>query len=311
MRRMSGPLPPRKSSHANVLPNNMQPQRRYSVQTDGSQQYLPPNINHFTSQQSRFHCIQSQKAPLRNMLSAPQSNMNIDMHRNMQPQQQFPVNLPPQPLMQRQDSNVMQSLESIDDMCAQSVSAELARYKTELCRPYEETGECRYGNKCQFAHGGGELRSLNRHPKYKTEFCRTYHTTGFCSYGQRCNFIHNDDERRGPVPVARVQPMPQQKPVALPPPLMLPITAPLTITSHGDSRASSVCGSSPSQSPHYLVDDVFPTTPRLSPTPSFGSDGNSLASSGSFSPPSSPKQENAFSPLELGFSLSLFSGLSL
>jgi len=308
MRRMSGPMLPRKSSHSNVLPNNLHAQRRHSEQTDGSQQYLPPNMNQFTtSQQSRFHCIQSQKAPLRNVLSAPQSNMNIDFSRNMQPQQHFSVQIPPQSLMQRQDSTCMQSLESIDSMSA-SLSTELARYKTELCRPFEETGECRYGNKCQFAHGMNELRSLNRHPKYKTEFCRTYHTTGFCSYGQRCNFIHNDDERRGPVPMTRVQPMSQQKPAV---PLMLPITAPLTIASTGDSPTSSICGGSPSQSHLYLMDDVFPSAQRLSPTPSFGSDGNSLASSGSLSPPASPKHENAFSPLELGFSLALFSGLSL
>lgn len=69
------------------------------------------------------------------------------------------------------------------------------RYKTELCRQYEEKGQCRYGDKCQFAHGDVERRSLDRHPKYKTEMCRTYHQHGFCNYGLRCNFIHNEEER--------------------------------------------------------------------------------------------------------------------
>ncbi|XP_063060593.1 mRNA decay activator protein ZFP36L1-like [Engraulis encrasicolus] len=68
------------------------------------------------------------------------------------------------------------------------------RYKTELCRTYEESGTCKYGAKCQFAHGMDELRGLNRHPKYKTEPCRTFHTIGFCPYGARCHFIHNADE---------------------------------------------------------------------------------------------------------------------
>jgi butyrate response factor 1 len=54
------------------------------------------------------------------------------------------------------------------------------RYKTELCRSYHETGLCKYGDKCQFAHGYHEIRSLNRHPKYKTMLCRTYHCTGYC-----------------------------------------------------------------------------------------------------------------------------------
>ncbi|XP_041645701.1 mRNA decay activator protein ZFP36L2 isoform X2 [Cheilinus undulatus] len=75
------------------------------------------------------------------------------------------------------------------------------RYKTELCRPFEENGSCKYGEKCQFAHGYHELRSLSRHPKYKTEPCRTFHTIGFCPYGPRCHFIHNADERR-PSPAA-------------------------------------------------------------------------------------------------------------
>nr|XP_057906301.1 mRNA decay activator protein ZFP36L2 isoform X2 [Doryrhamphus excisus] len=80
------------------------------------------------------------------------------------------------------------------------------RYKTELCRPFEENGSCKYGEKCQFAHGYHELRSLSRHPKYKTEPCRTFHTIGFCPYGPRCHFIHNADERRpAPAPNANVQ----------------------------------------------------------------------------------------------------------
>lgn len=71
-----------------------------------------------------------------------------------------------------------------------------SRYKTELCRPFEENGSCKYGDKCQFAHGAHELRNLVRHPKYKTELCRTFHTIGFCPYGPRCHFIHNAEEAR-------------------------------------------------------------------------------------------------------------------
>ncbi|XP_051952431.1 mRNA decay activator protein ZFP36L1-like [Xyrauchen texanus] len=77
-----------------------------------------------------------------------------------------------------------------------------SRYKTELCRPFEENGTCKYGDKCQFAHGMHELRSLSRHPKYKTELCRTFHSIGYCPYGLRCHFIHNAEERRGPPPLS-------------------------------------------------------------------------------------------------------------
>jgi len=63
-------------------------------------------------------------------------------------------------------------------------------YKTELCRSFEETGHCRYGSKCQFAHSESELRHVDRHPKYKTEMCKTFWELGTCPYGKRCCFIH-------------------------------------------------------------------------------------------------------------------------
>jgi len=72
-------------------------------------------------------------------------------------------------------------------------------YKTELCRSWEETGTCRYGGKCQFAHSREELRPVQRHPKYKTELCRTFSNTGTCPYGTRCRFIHHNIAS-GPLP---------------------------------------------------------------------------------------------------------------
>lgn len=77
-----------------------------------------------------------------------------------------------------------------------SSSSSSSRYKTELCRSFTESGLCKYGGKCQFAHGPDELRDLSRHPKYKTEPCRTFHTIGFCPYGIRCHFVHNNEEER-------------------------------------------------------------------------------------------------------------------
>lgn len=78
------------------------------------------------------------------------------------------------------------------------------RYKTELCRPFKETGECKYGEKCQFAHGDNELRTVQRHPKYKTEYCRTFYGVGLCPYGSRCHFLHDlsgdDDTSRQSMP---------------------------------------------------------------------------------------------------------------
>lgn len=104
----------------------------------------------------------------------------------------------------REDKMAAASLPPPPGLCISNASLSAAarpppphistRYKTELCRTYEESGACKYGAKCQFAHGLDELRGLSRHPKYKTEPCRTFHTIGFCPYGARCHFIHNADE---------------------------------------------------------------------------------------------------------------------
>uniref|UniRef100_A0A672Z4L2 mRNA decay activator protein ZFP36 n=1 Tax=Sphaeramia orbicularis TaxID=375764 RepID=A0A672Z4L2_9TELE len=79
------------------------------------------------------------------------------------------------------------------------------RYKTELCRGFQETGSCKYGSKCQFAHGEDELRGLYRHPKYKTEPCRTFYNFGYCPYGSRCHFIHEEKISGGPLPTGKFQ----------------------------------------------------------------------------------------------------------
>jgi hypothetical protein len=79
------------------------------------------------------------------------------------------------------------------------IEVELSRqnlYKTELCRSWVESACCKYGSKCQFAHGQHELRPVIRHPKYKTEICKTFHTNGTCPYGKRCRFVHNAAELR-------------------------------------------------------------------------------------------------------------------
>eukprot|EP00002_Diphylleia_rotans_P001237 TRINITY_DN10695_c0_g1_i1.p1 TRINITY_DN10695_c0_g1~~TRINITY_DN10695_c0_g1_i1.p1 ORF type:complete len:161 (-),score=32.18 TRINITY_DN10695_c0_g1_i1:655-1137(-) len=66
--------------------------------------------------------------------------------------------------------------------CASSQN-HMNRYKTEMCRTFEDTGSCSYGAKCQYAHGKEELRSVQRHPKYKTEICEfPLNTTDFSDF---------------------------------------------------------------------------------------------------------------------------------
>jgi hypothetical protein len=79
-------------------------------------------------------------------------------------------------IQQQQQHHQMKTTNSSPPQTPQSHIC-VTRYKTELCRPFTETGKCKYGDKCQFSHGMKELRILMRHPKYKTEYCRTFHTS--------------------------------------------------------------------------------------------------------------------------------------
>lgn len=137
---------------------------------------------------------------------------------------------------------------------AAAAAVNTSRYKTELCRPYEEFGVCKYGDKCQFAHGMGELRSLARHPKYKTELCRTFHTVGFCPYGPRCHFVHNEEEarqhNRAVAAAILAAKRPNGRPAALSPALSL--------DSPSLSPASSL-----SQSPTSSMSSFFSSEPEL------------------------------------------------
>lgn len=66
------------------------------------------------------------------------------------------------------------------------------KYKTEICRKFEESRFCPYGNKCRFAHGKEELFSRTE-ANYKKKKCKSFHNqvSYFCVYGSRCLFQHS------------------------------------------------------------------------------------------------------------------------
>lgn len=68
------------------------------------------------------------------------------------------------------------------------------KYKTELCKKFQNTGQCPYGFKCRFAHGKDELIMKTQGANYKKKQCKTFHEKGYCPYGSRCSFRH--DERK-------------------------------------------------------------------------------------------------------------------
>jgi len=101
-------------------------------------------------------------------------------------------------------------------------------FKTVMCKNHPD---CKYGKKCNFAHGDMELRKLDetilnavarpkspdsedtasqtgseRHSesrrstggatKQSTRMCKNYEKNGFCKFADRYNFVHGRDERR-------------------------------------------------------------------------------------------------------------------
>ncbi|XP_076025298.1 mRNA decay activator protein ZFP36 isoform X2 [Genypterus blacodes] len=106
------------------------------------------------------------------------------------------------------DTEIKRAQSDSSSSLPSSTTSSPSRYKTELCRSFAESGLCKYGGKCQFAHGPEELRDSNRHPKYKTEQCRTFHTVGFCPYGIRCHFVHNCEEERRSASSSSLRPKP-------------------------------------------------------------------------------------------------------
>jgi len=72
-----------------------------------------------------------------------------------------------------------------------SVSDE-AKYKTEMCKKWMETGLCSYGVKCRFAHGKHELQEkfVPNKSAYRSKKCHSFHSNLVCPYGIRCLFAH-------------------------------------------------------------------------------------------------------------------------
>ena len=76
------------------------------------------------------------------------------------------------------------------------------KYKRDICKNWRDTGFCRFGDACNYAHGLEEMRAVDRltedklkaHEIFKTQNCRAFWKGKFCQYGKRCQFRH---EHRG------------------------------------------------------------------------------------------------------------------
>ncbi|KAF5444140.1 hypothetical protein F2P56_036640 [Juglans regia] len=75
-------------------------------------------------------------------------------------------------------------------------------YKTEICRSWEDSGSCRYGSKCQFAHGKEELRPTRFPAKNKSEMYKSCSGTGSGIYGAKNRHVHQVVAAAGTVAAA-------------------------------------------------------------------------------------------------------------
>ncbi|KFM61703.1 Zinc finger protein 36, C3H1 type-like 1, partial [Stegodyphus mimosarum] len=215
--------------------------------------------------------LQGGKSPVTNI------NQNANHHRRNSCS-------PPLSKTQQDVSSAIKSLSNLDARKLERSASEPAadkrvvqsnssRYKTELCRPFEENGTCKYGDKCQFAHGAKELRSMARHPKYKTELCRTFHSTGLCPYGPRCHFIHNSEETKKNLLTNLTGSVSPTPPITRPKPLT-------SLGSAGDLSPVSSHGGTPTGMKSF--EDLYhqsPLSPGLSNGLSFTQDFTNLVNS--------------------------------
>ncbi|PSC69072.1 GRAM domain-containing 1B-like [Micractinium conductrix] len=92
-------------------------------------------------------------------------------------------------------------------------------FKTQLCHYWAE-GTCSRGDRCSFAHGEGELRSLP--PTPPSGACWQWASEGSCRFGAACRFLHGQprEQQHGAAPlhINQVPREPQELPAAVPAP---------------------------------------------------------------------------------------------
>lgn len=75
-------------------------------------------------------------------------------------------------------------------------------FRTRLCKYYSSGSPCAHGERCQFAHGVGELRvgaAIQQGclpPGFKTRLCKNYLNSGSCHHADCCHFAHGVEELR-------------------------------------------------------------------------------------------------------------------
>ncbi|KAI4978299.1 hypothetical protein ZWY2020_014853 [Hordeum vulgare] len=74
-----------------------------------------------------------------------------------------------------------------------------ATVKTRLCKNHGAPDGCKWGDRCHFAHGDGELgKPMGPGSSFKTRLCVSFVAGGSCAFAGRCHFAHGKEELRRP-----------------------------------------------------------------------------------------------------------------
>lgn len=112
----------------------------------------------------------------------------------------------------RRSSSSSSSSSGRGSSSSSSSSSKSVLFKKEVCRAWEESGNCRYNSKCQFAHGREELHlsRLSMKSKSEAQMGRLSMRAGLCLYGPDSRILPESAEvaESGPVVtrLARSQP---------------------------------------------------------------------------------------------------------
>ena len=73
---------------------------------------------------------------------------------------------------------------------------DIHKFRTEMCKNFDQTGHCQFGDRCSFAHSKNQIMMKTNLPvNYKTKMCRKYQLNGYCPYGVRCQFKHGINDQ--------------------------------------------------------------------------------------------------------------------
>ena len=161
-------------------------------------------------------------------------------------------------------SSASGSQQSQKDIYFKQNQASWLKYKTSLCRHWEQTKTCSLGSMCTFAHGHAELRKINDpmpedfpgrnnvgalFSNYKTQICRNYQQTGECKFESYCCYAHGSDQLRG-----LTDPMPPVLPQVM---LYNPSNAKMMGTSSNHVRAAHSQFLHGNGQPEFLQEDNY------------------------------------------------------